>query len=392
MVSQVQKKMVSFLLENEKMMNRLYQLHQEGELSEADIPENIKGVGLYNFYKEPLFLIGSAGKVLEHKGEDKPYFDEERETIILNRDLLNPFLPMLGNDQLIEKIHEEMTDRASAASANVKKKMVRYIYVEIADTPIKYFILRYRIIFVLIILMILALILYIGHLSFRNLRYREKIESQERLVLLGTAARTLTHDVKNPLSSIRLQTSIIARSGCSHHTTSLEIINEEVNRLASMTERIGDFLRHPVGNPCRTDLRGEIERILQRRGEQSILSDRTEKTASFVWIDPERLSSVIDNLLNNAGESGSDPDKIRLTLEQKGQDALISVKDEGTGIPPENLEHIFDPFFTTKSKGSGVGLSIIYSFIQAVDGSVRIESEPESGTEVIVSLPLLKDS
>ena len=224
------------------------------------------------------------------------------------------------------------------------------------------------------------------------MHYRDQIESQERLVVLGNAARTLSHEIKNPLSAIRLQSSIIRRSGCDLHEPSLRIIEKEVERLAAMTERVGDFLRHPEGNPCPVDLAGELQRILGKRTEEFGRPDPRDPSALVVSIDPERLSSIVDNLVNNALESGCEAAEVTVALERKGHEAHLLVKDRGRGISQEHLERLFDPFFTTKSKGTGVGLSIVNSFVHAAGGRLQIHSVEGTGTDALVALPLVKES
>jgi two-component system sensor histidine kinase HydH len=390
--SQVEEKMVRFLHENEKMLNRFYQIYvNEGDL-ESNIPEEVHGLGFYNYYKEPLFLNGDAPDHLLDLEMNRPRFNREKGSVFFIRDLLNPFLPMLDNEELIKSLNENLNTKVNQASEDEKKEMIRFIYYEIADSPIVYFKRRYYSILAIVIAAIFMVLIYIGQLSVKNMRYRDQIESQERLVALGGAARTLSHEIKNPLSAIRLQSSIIRRSGCDMHEPSLKIIENEVERLAAMTERVGDFLRHPEGNPCPVDLSGELERILDKRTESFSRPDSVEGAVLKVLIDPERLSSIIDNLVNNALESGCDPTDIRVTLDKKGHEAHILVKDRGRGISTENLNHLFDPFFTTKSKGTGVGLSIVKSFVGAVDGDLKIHSVEGEGTEALVVLPLLKES
>ena len=390
--SQIQEKMVRFLHENEKLLNRLFQVYMNGGDLDREIPEEVLSLGVYNFYKEPLYLNGDAPAHLFEHEMNEPRFDKEKGTIFFTRDLLNPFMPMIGNNDLIDTMNSSVMARVNSAPEEKKKEMVRYIYYEITDTPITYFQRRYYTILAIVIAAILLIIVYVGQLSFKNIRYRDQIESQERLVVLGSAARTLNHEIKNPLSAIRLQSSIIRRSGCELHEPSLKIIEGEVDRLVEMTERVADFLRHPEGNPCSVDLAEELDRILAKRTESFGRLGSEAQVGLRVQIDPERLNSIMDNLINNALESGSDVNDIYVGLERKGHEVHIIVSDKGRGIPEESQGHLFDPFFTTKSKGTGVGLSTVNNFVQAVDGRLLIHSTESEGTEAKVCLPLLKES
>ncbi len=391
MTSQIQREMHDFLAESEKLLYSMYQSYVNGTIHEENFPGEIHGVGLYNFYGDSLFTYGTAPDAVELISQNRPYFDKERNTVIMIRDLLDPFVPFEDKNRIGESARENVLEKARENTEEEKQALLRVIYLELTDSPLKFIRRRYRVFMGSVTVLLLMIVIYIGILYVRNLKYRNQIESQQRLVMLGTAARTLTHEVKNPLSSIRLQTSVIRRSGCGLHEPSLKIIEEEVGRLAAMTERVGDFLRHPEGNPCRTDLVGEVCRILGKKETLLTCPDLTGKGPLYVRIDPERFKSIADNLINNAVESGSDPSEILVNLERKGHEALFTVSDSGCGIDGEDLKHILDPFFTTKSRGSGVGLSIVQTFVQAVGGRLNIESEKEKGTFVSVWFPLMKD-
>ncbi|OQY31806.1 MAG: hypothetical protein B6241_13130 [Spirochaetaceae bacterium 4572_59] len=388
---EMQRTLMNFLLENEKLMNQAYQMYQKDALDSSKFRQEISSLGFYNFYRESLYQSGNAPSRLSFKKVKKPFFNRERNSIVVVRDLLNPFQPLFSNDEVIKAAHEAMYDNARKKPEEVKRTMVRFIYLEITDTPIQGFIFRRWILMGIVVLLILVIVLYIGSLYRRNMKYHNQIESQERLVLLGTAARTLTHEVKNPLSSIRLQSAIIARSGCGLHDQSLKVINDEVIRLATMTERVGDFLRHPEGNPCRCDMKEEVLRVLNRRSENFNLEIPENLSDMPLLIDPERLHSILENLLNNAVESGSDLQDISISLERYALRGVLVVSDKGEGIPEDQLKRIYDPFFTTKSKGSGVGLSIIQTFTHAAEGSINIDSSPDNGSTVKISFPLIKE-
>ncbi len=392
MISQIQREMHDFLGDTEKLLYGFYQSYVEGDIQDESFPPEIHGVGVYNFYGAPLFTHGSAPDRVDAGKHQQPYFNRKKKTVIVTRDLLDPFSPGIKDIDSIDTVHTRMLEDARASSEEEKKQMIRLIFMEVTDSPLSFVRRRYRIFMGSVTALLLMIVIYIGVLYLRNLKYRNQIESQQRLVMLGTAARTLTHEVKNPLSSIRLQTSIIRRSGCELHEPSLKIIEEEVQRLAGMTERIGDFLRHPEGNPCRTELSAEIRSSLDK-GHPGIFPPRLEVPTEFpVLIDPERFRSIVDNLVNNAVESGSPAGDITLSLERKGHEVILTIADRGCGISGENLKRIQDPFFTTKSRGSGVGLSIVQNFIQAAGGRMDIHSAVDEGTTVRVFFPLIREA
>ncbi|MDC7235083.1 MAG: ATP-binding protein [Spirochaetales bacterium] len=386
--SHIQRTQVTLLMEYAKILGRMYPMYRTGDLEEYEIGEQIPGFGFYNYYGDPLFQYGTAEPSISTPG-NIPFFNSERKSIIVQRDLMNPFVPVLGGQEALDDYNAEYKERIDSRSPEFRKQMVRYVYMEIKDPRIYSMIKKFRMLQFVSPVALIALLAFIWHIYTRNMAYRKQIIDQERLVVLGTAARTLTHEIKNPLSSIRLQSTIIKRSGCSLHDESLRILNEEVDRLSLLTERVGDFLRHPEGEPGLVDLGAEVQKVVERYHLNMNYSRKEEHFP--VWIDTDRLRSILENLLNNALQSGSELSGISLDIEKRHGRVLLQIKDRGTGIPEENMEKLYDPFFTTKSTGTGIGLSVVHSFVTAADGELTIESLPGQGTTVTAEFPLKGD-
>jgi two-component system sensor histidine kinase HydH len=102
-------------------------------------------------------------------------------------------------------------------------------------------------------------------------------------------------------------------------------------------------------------------------------------------VDPQRLRSVLENLINNALESGEGEVEVRCAA--RHQQAEVSVLDRGAGIPPAVRAKVFDPFFTSKSTGSGIGLSVARRFVEAAGGRLELEPRAGGGTVARVLLP-----
>ncbi len=384
------------LMEYEKLMYSYYQNYLDGSftndelaIDDVTMPEDVTGVGLYNFYGRELFHYGEAvDNVEEDSYGFMPVFDKQRRSVIIIRDFLNPFVPNSKDNPLFDNIISRSYTKAMNESEETKQTMVRYFYLSVKDDYMFSLLLLFRGMQVVFTLLILFIVLLIGRLFLWNMKYRKQIEEQERLVLLGAASRTLTHEIKNPLSSIRLQSTIIKRSGCGLHEEALNVINEEVERLSHLSGRISDYLRQPEGNPESCELSALVRRCLIRFSERIPGIEKTPLPELTIRIDPDRFRSVLDNLINNALESGSDPSDIRVCLEQKGHDALLTVADRGNGIKEDQQDQLFNPYFTTKSRGTGIGLSIVHSFVKAAGGQIQINSKSGEGTEVLLRFPL----
>jgi len=222
-----------------------------------------------------------------------------------------------------------------------------------------------------------------------NRKYRETLAKQENLVNLGEAARTLAHEIKNPLSAISLQIAILKRTLPKEAIGGLGVIDQESHRLTALTDKVSDFLRNPVGNPEPVEVRSLIENLSKRfEGTISIVPSSLEK--AYVTIDPYRARSIFENLLKNGMESKSEG-SAQVSVEiirGKKRKVHILIKDNGDGIDPKHLEKIFDPFFTTKVHGSGIGLAISRQFVRARFGDLKIYNGEECGATVEVILPL----
>ncbi|MDR2617663.1 MAG: HAMP domain-containing histidine kinase [Treponema sp.] len=238
----------------------------------------------------------------------------------------------------------------------------------------------------LCIVVFLILVLYIRNLYIRNREYRERIEAQKNLVVLGTAASTLAHEIKNPLLSIRLQTGILDKLYSSKGREELAIINEEVDRLSALTYRVNDYLREGKGNPAPVNLYDLIADTGARLCSRDIILNSSVKDG-IVFADPDRLRSVFENLIRNALESGGDPREVGVSITRSGGVLTATVYDRGNGVAEGDLGRIFDPFFTRKSAGTGIGLSICKRFTEAAGGSVTIENREGCGAEAKVILP-----
>ncbi|WP_169730426.1 sensor histidine kinase [Salinispira pacifica] len=240
---------------------------------------------------------------------------------------------------------------------------------------------------------ILAVLLAaLGRMYIKNREYREQIEEQRHLVHLGEAARTLTHEIKNPLSAIGLRMSILKKTTGENTREDLNIIQEEVDRLNDLSSRIREFLKNPAGNPGTIHLQDYLPELIKRMPEHTSFEDNLpEDTACIVSIDESRLRSILENLILNAHEanrSGDNEDMpVKILLEQGKRNYVLRVQDRGNGIDRENRERIFDPFFTTKTRGSGIGLSIARQFAQAAGGSLEYHPRDGGGSEFILTLP-----
>ena len=259
----------------------------------------------------------------------------------------------------------------------------RYFYTDISHTA--YWRARSvtMALFPLVEIIIMFLVLGIRFLYLRNREYRGKIEAQQNLVVLGTAAGTLAHEIKNPLLSIRLQTGILEKTNGDRGSNEIKIINQEVERLSSLVYRVNDYLREPAGSGSALN----ISALIAETAPRIFGIEMPPAASAMIFADEERIRSVLENVMRNAIESGSPVQDINITVETCENTVTIRVCDRGQGIDEKDIKRIFDPFYTSKSTGTGIGLAVSKRFTEAAGGKITAENRKDGGLMVTLVFP-----
>lgn len=230
----------------------------------------------------------------------------------------------------------------------------------------------------------------IGRLWYRNRQFQFTLRKNQEILQYTEAARTLSHEIKNPLSAILLQTALLKKNA-EVSGDEVRIIEEETRRISHLVERVRDFLRDPRGSPVPTELY-ETAAALRGRFPLPMGLDPETPLPGKVLFDPTRLRSVLENLLKNACESGPDPrPEIKLSLPKTGW-IRLEVLDRGLGLNPEGLKKAFTPFYTQKTTGTGIGLSIARDFVTAAGGKITLANRTDGpGAAAAIELPLVQE-
>lgn len=231
----------------------------------------------------------------------------------------------------------------------------------------------------------------------RQREAERKAMVSEKLAAVGTLAAGLAHEIRNPLNAAGLQLSLLARRVARLREDdrrslgeSLDLVRTELARLDSL---LGDFLafarprdyaREPV------DLSAVVQRLLVLEQEPAVAAglDLSASIEEGVVVRGENdpLQQVLLNLLRNAIDAARSRVSVRLSVED-GR-ALVLIRDDGPGIPPDVMAHLFEPFFTTKSRGTGLGLAIVHAIVAGHAGEVSLTNETGGGALARVVLPL----
>ena len=266
---------------------------------------------------------------------------------------------------------------------------------------------RYALVFVLFFLAAFFSIIFLLVVYARRLvAYRERDRETAQLVQLGEAARTLAHEIKNPLGIIRVQCATLRRTVPEDRARNISVIEEETGRLTLLTDRLRDFISSSAGKPEARPAARYLEECA-RRYDGSIAVIPYDGPAVSVSIDPSRMMQVLDNLIANAREAtagreatavseASAPREAaaelpELSLTVRRNLAVFSVADRGPGISEENRGRVFEPFFTTKARGSGIGLALSRRFMEQAGGTLSFAPRQGGGCAFSASLPCSKE-
>lgn len=249
-----------------------------------------------------------------------------------------------------------------------------------------------------------------GHLvdSFNSMiteleRSRNQLMQSERVSAWKDIAQRLAHEIKNPLTPIKLSAQRMQRKYERNSEdfpqvldASVRTIIREVDHLSGLLTEFRDFARLPFPKPRHVVLQKVISDVLEvhRQGDVSVTTDGIDEHTK-IFVDPDQFRQVLGNLVKNAVESMEGPEgALHFTcavLSSSGKSFhRIGVQDNGSGISEAEIADIFNPYFTTKEGGTGLGLAIVQRIIQDHNGEIRVESEPGVGTRFYIDIPVVE--
>ena len=261
---------------------------------------------------------------------------------------------------------------------------------------------------VLIVLVVLGvttrLVNKLYQADLERIRAMQESEQVGKLASIGRLAAGVAHEINNPLAIINEKAGLMhdlltygdPATRAARMPALLESISGSVERCAVITRRLLGFARHLESRRQPVRLREVIEEVLAFHGKEAeyrnihLNVDVAPAVPVFVT-DRGKLQQILINLVNNAFAAIGDGGHLHLTGSLKEDDqVLITVTDDGSGIPEEDLKRIFEPFFSTKTQsgGTGLGLSITYGLVRELGGDIRVESVLEVGTRFFIILPL----
>jgi signal transduction histidine kinase len=224
----------------------------------------------------------------------------------------------------------------------------------------------------------------------------EIVQRKEKLSAMGELASGVAHEVRNPLNAIgmiaqRLNKEFKPQKDEQEYKTLAGTVVSEVGRINTMIQRFLKFAKPQklILETVEIDaLVREIIDLVEVEAENAGISITQKRSHSEPLIlDKNQIKQVLLNILQNSLQASGPGQNITLSSYSDQTDAIIEIKDNGTGIPKQHLHKIFDLYYTTKKSGTGMGLSIANQIVAAHGGRIEVESEEGNGTLFRIILP-----
>jgi signal transduction histidine kinase len=242
----------------------------------------------------------------------------------------------------------------------------------------------------------------------REERFRIRMEQQliaaDRLAALGTLSAGTAHEINNPLAIINdaagwlrsraLKDKTMSRAMHKDIALALDKIESSVKRARRITHQLLSFSRQTdsmIKEFNLSELAVEVIELTRKTAseKQAQVTAACEVKDMWLWSDPYQVRQVLINLVTNGLQAVGSGGLVELVITGDSKEAITVVRDNGPGIPPENLERIFEPFFTTKppGEGTGLGLSVSRGIVEKLGGRIEVESKLGAGSTFKVILP-----
>jgi signal transduction histidine kinase len=237
--------------------------------------------------------------------------------------------------------------------------------------------------------------------------YQEQLNQASKMASIGELVDTVAHELNTPAGIIAAHADaiLLKNDPSAEITEPLNVIKRQTRRISDYTRRLLNYSQSMPFYPEPTDLETLINECVfllnhRFRAKNLSVTKNIELRQTKVFVDRRQMEQVLINLLNNSVDAVELRGEIIISLkkigdgsfsteDQKKEKILISIEDNGTGIPQDHLEKIFNPFFSTKSKinGTGLGLTITKAIIARHKGKIEVVSNPGEGTIFNIFLP-----
>jgi two-component system cell cycle sensor histidine kinase/response regulator CckA len=223
----------------------------------------------------------------------------------------------------------------------------------------------------------------------------QRVSEEQRMASLGRVAAAVGHDFGHLLTIVLsgVQEILAVPDLPAPAATHAKVVLDAIARSRELTRQLAELGRAdaapaaPIGLDVAVGAAGDWLRAMPKHGQQIELA--LAAGDARVCIDPTQLDQVVMNLVGNAVDATRNGGTIRIATRVTGDDAVLTVSDDGIGIDEATRPRIFEPYFSTKrEEGTGLGLAIVHALVERAGGFIQVESAPAKGTTVAIHLPI----
>nr|WP_010192343.1 ATP-binding protein [Bacillus sp. m3-13] len=234
---------------------------------------------------------------------------------------------------------------------------------------------------------------------FRNITEKREMENQLRksdtLTVVGELAAGIAHEIRNPMTALKGFIQLLQNSmGEDQYAMYFDVITSELKRIESIITEFLVLAKPQAISYQRKNATVIMKETLDLLSAQASLENvqfitSIEEGLPDIYCEPNQLKQVFINILKNAIEVMPKGGTVSVALEKiEGEQVLISIRDEGTGIPEDKLKKLGEPFYTTKERGTGLGLMVSYKIVEEHNGTIEVSSKLGKGTTFHIKLPI----
>jgi len=225
---------------------------------------------------------------------------------------------------------------------------------------------------------------------------RKKLIQAEKDAAWRDMARILAHEIKNPLTPIRLSLERLEMKYASKSKdldvvfyNVAKVIHEEIDNLQTFASEFSKFARLPEANPIHYDINKQISEICFPYQSEVKIEYKLAEKLPLLFADKIQVKQVLDNLVQNSINAAKEDFNITINTNFTDSSINIKIQDNGHGIDEKDINEIFNPYFTKSRGGTGLGLAIVKRIIENHGGSINVKSQIGVGTIFDLSFPIV---
>jgi nitrogen fixation/metabolism regulation signal transduction histidine kinase len=245
------------------------------------------------------------------------------------------------------------------------------------------------------------LVIEYNRMLFELQKSAEKLAEKEREGAWREMAQQIAHDIKNPLTPMRLRVQHLERYYSDHSSIDFQdhlkkfcvTMIDQIDTLANIASAFSQFASSTVANPEILNINQAVLKLIPLfKSEDYYLLYNNSYLFSNIFIDPAHFQRILTNLITNAVQAKLETTELLISISVRCTNDFCTIKisDNGCGIPLENKTRLFQPHFTTKTTGTGIGLATVKSLIENAGGVIKYKSRMNKGTTFFLFFPVVK--